>query len=310
MKRVVLVLALLIALTEGCIALRPARAFEPPNDRYFGYFLYNRLFAQVRDTGEVTWRAVDDYGFPEWRDFVSRSLDAWSSDQDALGNQLQLSIREARPEEMPDVILYAETPGYVSGKCASEWATACVWITSARPIPAYFNAAAMSQWPYVSVATVGRHEVFHPLGWACDQYQGGCPPTDQLPVRCLGNPDSLMDCNGAARTVAEYDKVTFAVLFIPAPLNGVALRADLGAVFYGESGSNLVGLAACSRVAVFYQTMGFPVAFGGYGPCSATPGIYGGVAVPILPGTCYSAGAENAVPVTWGRSVTLAGCTP
>jgi len=289
-----------------------ASAFEPPNERYLNlaWLPWDRLFAQVRDHGELTWQAVDRYGWAGWRDTVARSLDA-SDDAQSLAHRLNIRIREAQPGEAPDLILYADSPASVSASCTA-WATACVFVTNPLPIPAFFNAGSMSQWPYGSAAAVNRHEVFHPLAWACDQYQGGCPPTDQLPVKCLGNPDTLMDCNGAARTVTDYDVVTYAVMYTPGAPAWAVLDLGWRAVFYGPAGLNLLGLPTCTRVAVFYQTLGFPLAFTGvYGPCG--PGPVQGVGVSTLatlPQTCIWVSAENMVPVSWGRNLVLAGCTP
>lgn len=198
-------------------------AFEPWNQRHHPYAPVTMpLTTKVAATATLTWQAVDQYGWPEWAGVVSRSLDTSSPDANSLGRVYnrflasegrgQITVREHRAGERPDLQHFAVQTAFLEAKCGS-WATACVYITSPLPVPAYHKAAAMITWSYTSRAAVVRHETNHPLARACDQYRGGCPlaatgawePT----VQCTGNPDTLMDCGGAARTATSFDYVTF-----------------------------------------------------------------------------------------------------
>jgi len=107
---------------------------------------------------------------------------------------------------------------FLEAKCGA-WATACVYLLNPLPVPAFFKAANMITWPYKSQAAVVRHETHHPVGLACDQYKGACPrATDggyDPAIVCTGNPDTLMDCGGAASTVQPFDYETFKKAYPP-----------------------------------------------------------------------------------------------
>lgn len=208
---------------------RNAGAFTPPNVRHHPGFPQNMpMTVKVGQTATMTWEAVDNYGWAAWRDVVSRSLDTDSSDALSLGRVLndflrsegrgQITIREARSGEMPDLRHFAVSTAFLEAKCGT-WATACIYGGVVLTVPAYYKAASMITWGYASQAPVVRHETHHTLARACDQYQGGCPRaadgTYASAVVCTGNPDSLMDCGGAARTATRFDYDTF-VLAYPA----------------------------------------------------------------------------------------------
>lgn len=201
-----------------------ASAFPPENERHHPYAPYpTPLTAKVAATSTLTWQAVDQFGWPAWREVVRESLDTDASDPLSLGrvyndflrseNRGQITIREAVAGESPDMRNFAVATAVVETQCGGPWATACNYITNPRPVPSYYKAANMILWGAQSQRHVVRHETNHSLARACDQYVGGCPKasTGLWPstVACTSNPDSLMDCNNAARTATFFDYVTF-----------------------------------------------------------------------------------------------------
>jgi hypothetical protein len=210
-------------------AVPETTTFTPPNVRHHPGFPQNMpMTVKVGQTATMTWEAVDSYGWAAWRDVVSRSIDTDSSDAQSLGRVLndflrsegrgQITIREARSGESPDLRHFAVSTAFLEAKCGT-WATACIYGGVPLTVPAYYKAASMITWGYASQAPVVRHETHHTLARACDQYQGGCPRasdgTYASAVVCTGNPDTLMDCGGAARTATRFDYDTF-VLAYPA----------------------------------------------------------------------------------------------
>lgn len=222
--------AFVVALGVAFHAAAPASAFTPWNIPWWPGTTpaSSAMVQKVGSTSLMTWEAVDSYGYNGWRDLVARSLDTGSSDSDSEGNVLnrflagdkrgQITIREVRAGEVPDIRHYGAPSAFVDAKCG-EWGTACVYLLSARPVPAYYRVSAMIVWPYTSQAAVVRHETFHALARACDQYRAGCPrATDgvwEATFVCTGNPDTLMDCGGAARTVTAFDYATFIGAYDP-----------------------------------------------------------------------------------------------
>ena len=220
-------LAACTALLAGLlIGVTVAGAFDPINQRHYpGSSVNSPMVAKVASTSTMTFEAVDEYGYNGWRDVVNRSLSTGSSDPDSLGNTINrfltaenrgaITIREARSGEQADIRHVAATSAFLQAKCGTgDWYTACVYLLNPLPfLPAYYRAAAMITWSYSGQAPTIRHENFHALARACDQYKGGCPRASdgvwESAVVCTGNVDSLMDCGGAARTVTAYDYETF-----------------------------------------------------------------------------------------------------
>lgn len=192
--------------------------FPPPNTRYIAYIDFNQVIPQVQSTGVLTWKAVDAFGWPGWRQVVAQSMDTGSPYAGSMGNILSYSItvREASGGELADVQLNAVATGFLEGKCGAGFATACAYLFDPRPSNTYYKAAAMITWPFTSNAHVICHEVCgHSVSHACDQYIGGCPPTDGQPFQCTSNPDTNMDCYNAARTMQPYDVVTYEGAYMP-----------------------------------------------------------------------------------------------
>lgn len=223
-----IVLAFWAVLLFGVTA---AYAFEPWNTRWWPGTTpaSSPMVVKVSVSAEMTWEARDEYGWSAWRSIVGRALDTGSSDPESMGNVLnaflsddrrgQIVIREAGPGEMPDMRHFGVTTAFLEAKCGSGFATACVQLLSTLPVPAWYKVASMIVWPYRSQAAVVRHETFHAIARACDQYKGGCPRADtgqwESQVVCTSNPDTLMDCAGAAATVTSFDYQTFVGAYAP-----------------------------------------------------------------------------------------------
>lgn len=225
-------LACLAALLGGLfIGVTVAGAFEPWNIRYYpGSNTNSPMVSKVASASTMTWQAIDEYGYNGWRDVVDRALSTGSTDSDSLGNAINrflaaenrgtLTVREARSGEQADIRHFAASSAFLQAKCGTgDWYTACVYLLNPVPgLPAYYRAAALIIWSYSGQAPTIRHESFHALARACDQYRGGCPrATDgvwESQVVCTGNVDSLMDCGGAARTVTAFDYETFKGAFV------------------------------------------------------------------------------------------------
>lgn len=222
-------IALLVVLIVYLLWQSEADAFEPQNVRLYPGLTQNMpMTVKVGNTGVMTWEAVDSYGWSAWRDVVHESQSTDATDSLSLGRVIndflrsegrgQIAVREARPGETPDQRHFAVSTAFLEAKCGT-WATACTHLSAPLPVPAWYKAAAMITWPAQSQRAVVRHESFHSLGRACDQYEGGCPKaaTGLWPgtVRCTGNPDSLMDCGGAARTATRFDYDTFVLAYPP-----------------------------------------------------------------------------------------------
>ena len=222
MKLLVYLLAFTLSLATG---LAVAYAFEPQNVRLWPNTTTSPMNEQLAATSTMTWEAVDEYGYSGWESDVARSLDTDSVDPDSLGrvlngfltseNRGRITFRKARADELPDMRHYGVSTAFLAAKCGgdAQWYTACVYLLNARPVPAYYKLAVMLTWPYTSRAVVIRHETFHAVGRACDQYRGGCPRASdgvwESTVVCTGNGDTLMDCGGAAHTATRFDYDTF-----------------------------------------------------------------------------------------------------
>ena len=220
---IVCLLAFLLPFAVSTVVM----AFEPWNQRHYPGSGLSPMVQKVGATSEMTWEALDGYGWPGWRDVVARSLDTNSTDSQSMGNALNfflaqdgrgsILIKEKQGASIPDIRHHAVSTAFLEAKCGVSWATACVFLLNPIPVPAYYKAAAMTLWAYSSQAPVVRHETFHAIARACDQYRGGCPRADtgqwESAVICTGNPDTLMDCGGAARTVTAFDYETFVTAY-------------------------------------------------------------------------------------------------
>ena len=220
MKLLAYVIAFVLSLSTG---LTLAHAFEPQNVRHWPGTTTSPMNEQIAATSTMTWAPIDEYGYGGWESDVARALNTNSDDGAALGRVLnaflasegrgQLTFRKARTGEIPDIRHYGVSTAFLSAKCGGDWATACVYLLNDRPVPVYYSLAKMLQWPYASRAAVIRHETFHAVGRACDQYRGGCPRASdgvwESVVVCTGNEDTLMDCGGAAQTATRFDYDTF-----------------------------------------------------------------------------------------------------
>lgn len=209
--------------------LLPVNAFDPWNQRHYpgSTTTSSPTVNKVGATGTLTWQAIDEVGYANWRNDVAQSLDSGSSDGDSLANVYnrflasenrgRISIREAGPGEPVDLRHFGVTSAFMEAKCGAAWATACVYLLNPLPVPAYYKVTAMMTWPYSSRAAVIRHETNHALARACDQYRGGCPRASdgvwEGSVVCTGNPDTLMDCGGAAKTATFFDYQTFVTAY-------------------------------------------------------------------------------------------------
>ncbi len=223
--------AFLAALVLG-LHVSGALAFDPWNVRWWPGTTpaSSPMVVKVGATGVMTWEAVDSYGWPGWSGVVARALNTGASGSiDSEGNVInrfltsenrgQIEIRAARAGETPDIRHYAVSTAFADAKCGN-WGTACVYLLNERPVPAYYRAAAMIVWAESSQAPVVRHENFHALARACDQYRYACPSAttgvwEAGTMTCTGNPDTLMDCGGAARTVTAFDYATFVGAYAP-----------------------------------------------------------------------------------------------
>ena len=206
-----------------------AQAFTPWNQRLYPGGSYNTpMIAKVTATSTMTWEVTDSFGWNGWADVVGRAIDTSSSYENSLGriynrylqgeNRGQIVIRRANAGESPDIINHAVTTAFLEAKCG-DWATACVYLFNPLPVPAYYKAAAMITWPFESQSAVVQHEDNHALARSCDQYRGGCPLAStgqyESQVICTGNPDTLMDCGGAARYAQRFDYDTFVLAYPP-----------------------------------------------------------------------------------------------
>lgn len=199
-----------------------AGAFQPPNDRLYPPLSYKSAVVEsIKATNTATYVAIDNYGWSGWRSLVNQSLDTGSSYSNSLGNILTAAVpgftlREARPGEAPTIQQIAVTAAAQQTYCndPSGWSVACAYLLNPLPAPTYYKASTMQLYPFVSQAAVIEHESFHHVARACDQYVGGCPPTNSQGVQCTGNPDSLMDCSLgnaslSARWAQPFDVETF-----------------------------------------------------------------------------------------------------
>ena len=129
---------------------------------------------------------------------------------------------------------------------------------------------------------------------------------DDVHFICTRKTWTVMDCGSGVWQPQPFDVDLVRKVVVPQPVNGASLdlsgRYGAAVLWYGPSSQ------PARRVAVFIETVGFPLVWAGFwGPVS-TSGIEG-VAAPYLPNTCMWIGAENALPTTWGASMVLAGCT-
>ena len=223
------VLLFALAIVGAEFTISKAFAFDPWNVRHYpgSTTTSSPTVNKVGATGTYTWQAIDQYGWADWRNVVARSLNTGSDDSDSLGNVYnrflaaenrgQIVIREAGPGEVPDGRHFGVSSAVMEAKCGAAWATACVFLLNPLPVPAYYKVASMMTWRYADAAAVVRHETNHALARACDQYRGGCPRASdgvwESQVICTGNPDSLMDCGGAARTATYFDYITFVTAY-------------------------------------------------------------------------------------------------
>ena len=207
----------LLGFSLGVCAVRQAEAFEPPNERLYPPLQYkSAIIEAIQVTRTATWQAVDNYGYPGWRGLIAEALDTGSADPNSLGNILSaavpsFAIREAVAGETPMVLQVAESAAAQQTHCNDPegWSTACAYLLNPLPAPLYYKANAMLTYIRSGQKAVVQHETFHGVGRACDQYVGGCPPTNAQPVRCTGNPDTLMDCGLGARFAQPFDVDTF-----------------------------------------------------------------------------------------------------
>lgn len=201
---------------------KPALAFSPPNDRLYPPTSYKSAVVEsIKATKVATYEVVDQYGWASWHAVVSQALDTGSPYEYSLGNILSaavpaFSIREARPGETPTMRQYAVSASAQMTFCndPSGWSVACAFLLNPLPAPTYYKASTMQLYPFVSQAAVVEHETFHHVARACDQYLGGCPPTNTQGFQCTGNPDTLMDCSLgstqlSARWAQPFDVDTF-----------------------------------------------------------------------------------------------------
>jgi hypothetical protein len=316
-------IALLVALIVYLLWLSEADAFEPPNIRHHPGFPPNTpMVVKVGQTSTMTWEAIDSYGWPAWRDVVSRSLDTDSSDALSLGrvlndylrseNRGQITIRENRQGENPDLRHYAVPTAFLEAKCGT-WATACIYGGVALPVPAYYKAASMITWGYASQAPVVKHETNHTIARACDQYQGGCPrASDGVwvgTVACTGNPDTLMDCGGAARTATRYDYDTFRLAY-PASTAFLQVQVpDCGGPTIDHGNGLTATWNPCTGIWTFSNGYTYAPSNGwwgfrdvGFSPCDA----FGLRQMPVLASTMP--GLHSTFPWSLGYWVTVPGC--
>jgi hypothetical protein len=297
----------------------PAEAYPPVNDRYFAYLDFNRLIPLVQDTGVITWRATDAYGWSAWHDIVARALNTGSSYQYSYGNVLAafVVVREAYPWETPILDVGAYDNGYVSAKCGGSFATACVDIIS-QSFPVHIWASAPKLQTYVSTGqdAVVEHETHHPTAHACDEYIGGCPPTQGLPLQCTGNPDTLMDCGLAARYPVQYDIDTFIGVYLVPPFNRCNLGEPVPCVGFDPSypGVYWIGLDWRARVvSIAYQDSPAVAAYWVASFTKATGDPYpdpsaGGFVIQYAPGRCVWVLQSNFVSWPSYQPWQLAGC--
>lgn len=226
MRSFLLSIFLLVALLASAGRVE---AFEPWNQRLYPGAPNGTtpMVQRVAATSTATWAYQDSIGWNGVEGVISRALDTGSSDPESLGNAYnsklardgrgQVTIRRALSGEAPDFVAYLVSSAVVSAKCNGEWATACVYLFNPLPVPSYFKAAAMMVWAERDAKAVFRHEFNHPFTRSCDQYPGGCPSASDgtwaSSVYCTGNPDTLMDCGGAARTAMEFDYETLLIAY-------------------------------------------------------------------------------------------------
>lgn len=222
-------LPLLIIAVSCAITTSTVMAFEPHNVRLWPGVSSSPTTVKVGATGEQTWEAVDSYGFPDWEGIVSRALDSGSPDTNSLANTYnrflasenrgQITIRKARPGETPDIRHTAASTAFVEAKCGSGSYTACVFLLNNLTVPAFYKAPLMLTYGAVGRAATIRHEDNHAFTRSCDQYRGGCPRASdgvwESEVVCTGNPDTLMDCGGAAITATRFDYETLLLAYPP-----------------------------------------------------------------------------------------------
>ena len=273
----------------------------------------------MRATGVITWRATDAYGYPGLRDDVAAAYNTGSPYSQSLGNVMAGYgvIREALPGETPDIEVVAADNAYVAAKCGGSFATACVDILSQTfPIHIWVSAPKMLTYTLVGRYAVLEHELWHPEAHACDQYIGGCPPTQGRAFQCTSNPDTLMDCNGAARYPVVYDMDSFFGVYLsppmgrcnlgqPAPCVGLDV-ANAGVYVCGvDFRATIISFAFDDGVQGdgqwFYSYEGSAVTNLGNG-CV-------GVKVTLIPGRCIYAISNNRTSWPNWQPWQLAGCT-
>lgn len=222
MKKLRLAALVTLLACIGALWVSTVSAFDPPNDRLYPPLTYrSAVVDHIKATHEATYTVVDNYGWSGWHAIVTQALDTGSPYEHSLGNIYtaavpSFTLREARAGESPTMQQIAVSASAQMTYCndPSGWSVACAFLLNPLPVPTYYKASTMQLYPFVSQAAVIEHETNHHISRACDQYIGGCPPTNSQGFQCTGNPDTLMDCSLgssqlSARWAQPFDVDTF-----------------------------------------------------------------------------------------------------
>lgn len=221
--RIALAVAGLVIAFSGFMVTK-AFAFPPPYDPFLPQYELSPVVPAIKARGmQNPYRVENTSGMlPRWAQQVSYALDTASSNPQSSGRILAQWINYYRDDANPVSIHRAESTAAFESFCGA-WAIGCAqWYT--LPGINRYRAAAMVAWGDDSVAAVVRHEDAHTTFNACDQYLHGDPAGDiadlDLACRysgssstCTGNPDTVMDCNLAARFLQAYDVEVFLLRF-------------------------------------------------------------------------------------------------
>lgn len=200
-----LAFVLAIFLAFGAVG---ANAFTPPNPRFLQYVASDPVPVQISATGQALYTVKDEVSNGvNWRYLTQYALDTGSSYQHSYGNE-ESYFRVAESTSNPDVVQRFTTQSVMdSWGCGDTGVIGCalyVW----KPVSVIYNAARMVGWSNNSIAAVIQHESQHDFTGANDQYRIAT-------FTCTGNPDTLMDCGGAAQWLQEYDKQTILAALTP-----------------------------------------------------------------------------------------------
>jgi hypothetical protein len=277
---------LLIALL-AVLALLPLKAVADHNPSGLLPGLPTPVIKRAMARGYVTYGL--DANTSSYPNFRSQAL------QVAEAGLREINIPAYETSENPDIWLVMPEDSTFISICGNG-ASGCI-VYWADPIIIYFRRALLyTDWR----STIGHEGINY--GHAFGEHE----QYDDRNFLCTMKRWTVMDCGNGVWQPKPFDVGLVLSVVLPPGANGSSLDTTslyAPAIWYGSSAR-----FQATRVAVFIQTLGFPLVWAGFwGPVSSVN--IEGVRVPLLPDTCYYIGVENGLPASWGRHLQLAGCT-